>query len=64
MFVAVVDRTAVAGGIGGGLGDFVITYGYQHFEWDITAIAVLIIIALVQATQYLGNVWSRKALRS
>ncbi|WP_190813297.1 methionine ABC transporter permease [Saccharopolyspora pogona] len=65
VFVAVVDMTAVAGAIGGGgLGDFAITYGYQRFEWGITAIAVLIIIVLVQAAQYLGNLLSRKALRS
>ncbi|MER7015521.1 ABC transporter permease subunit [Saccharopolyspora sp. NPDC000359] len=64
VFVAVVDMTAVAGAVGGGgLGDFAISYGYQRFDWSVTVIAVVIIIALVQAAQYLGNWLSRKALR-
>ncbi|MCA1228827.1 methionine ABC transporter permease [Saccharopolyspora sp. 6M] len=64
VFVAVVDMTAVAGAVGGGgLGDFAITYGYQRFDWTITAIAVLIIIVLVQAAQFVGNRLSRAALR-
>ncbi|KAA5825254.1 ABC transporter permease subunit [Saccharopolyspora hirsuta] len=64
VFVAVVDMTAVAGAVGGGgLGDFAISYGYQRFDWSVTVIAVVIIIVLVQAAQYLGNWLSRKALR-
>lgn len=64
VFVAVVDMTAVAGAVGGGgLGDFAITYGYQRFEWGITAIAVLVMIALVQVAQFLGNRLARAALR-
>ncbi len=64
VFVAAVDMTAVAGTIGGGLGDFAITYGYQRFEWGSTGVAVLIISVLVQAAQRLGNLLYRKALRS
>lgn len=64
VFVAVVDMTAVAGAVGGGgLGNFAISYGYQRFEWGVTAVAVVIIIILVQAAQFLGNRLSRKALR-
>lgn len=64
IFVAVVDMTAVAGAVGGGgLGNFAISYGYQRFEWGVTAVAVVIIIVLVQAAQFLGNYLSRKALR-
>ncbi|OZM71630.1 methionine ABC transporter ATP-binding protein [Amycolatopsis antarctica] len=64
VFVAVVDMTAVAGAVGGGgLGDFAIAYGYQRFDWAVTAIAVAIIIVLVQAAQFVGNRLAAKALR-
>ncbi|WAL69242.1 ABC transporter permease subunit [Amycolatopsis cynarae] len=64
VFVAVVDMTAVAGAVGGGgLGDFAITYGYHRFNWAVTWLAVITIIVLVQAAQFLGNRLARKALR-
>lgn len=64
VFVAVVDMTAVAGAIGGGgLGDFAIVYGYQRFEWSVTAVAVVIIIVLVQLAQFTGNRLARRVLR-
>ncbi|GLY68181.1 methionine ABC transporter permease [Amycolatopsis taiwanensis] len=64
VFVAVVDMTAVAGAVGGGgLGDFAITYGYHRFNWAVTWLAVITIIVLVQAAQFLGNLLARKALR-
>jgi D-methionine transport system permease protein len=64
VFVAVVDMTAVAGAVGGGgLGDFAITYGYHRFDWAVTGLAVVTIIVLVQAAQFLGNWLARKALR-
>lgn len=64
VLIAIVDMTAVAGAVGaGGLGDFAITYGYQRYNWSVTAIAVVTIIVLVQAAQFLGNALARKALR-
>ncbi|SMD22040.1 methionine ABC transporter permease [Kibdelosporangium aridum] len=64
VFVAVVDMSAVAGAIGGGgLGDFAIVYGYQRFNWGVTAVAVLIIIVLVQVAQFAGNRLARRVLR-
>ncbi len=64
VFISVVDMTAVAGSIGGGgLGNFAIVYGYQRFNWGVTWLAVLTIIAMVQAAQFLGNWLSGKALR-
>ena len=45
-FVAVVDMTAVAGAVGGGgLGNFAIVFGYQRFNWVVTWVAVITIIA-------------------
>jgi D-methionine transport system permease protein len=64
VFVAVVDMSAVAGAIGGGgLGDFAIVYGYQRFNWGVTAVAVAIIIVLVQLAQFTGNRLARRVLR-
>lgn len=62
--VAVVDMSAMAGFLGGGgLGYFAQLYGYRQFEPIVTWAAVLLIIAFVQAVQYLGNWLARKALR-
>ena len=56
--------TAVAGAVaGGGLGQFAISYGYQRFNWSVTALAVVTIIVLVQLAQFTGNTLARKALR-
>ena len=64
VFVAVVDMSAVAGAIGGGgLGDFAIVYGYQRFDWAVTAVAVVIIIVLVQLAQFAGNRLATRVLR-
>ncbi len=64
VFVAVVDMSAVAGAIGGGgLGDFAIVYGYQRFDWAVTAVAVVIIIVLVQLAQFAGNRLANRVLR-
>ena len=48
---------------GGGLGDFAIVYGYRAFEWEVTLVATLIIIVLVQAAQFFGNWLSAKIMR-
>lgn len=64
VFVGVVDMTAIAGAVGGGgIGNFAIAYGYQRFNWTVTWVAVLTIVLLVQAAQFLGNWLARRALR-
>lgn len=64
LFIAVVDMSAMAGYVGGGgLGDFAIVYGYRAYEWQVTVVATLIIIVLVQAAQFLGNWVSAKIMR-
>ena len=63
-FIAVVDMTAMAGVIGGGgLGNLALQYGYRQFNPWVTWAAVLIIIAIVQIVQLLGNLLARKLLR-
>ncbi len=64
IFIGVVDMSALAGYIGGGgLGAFAIQYGYQRFMYEVTLVAVALIVVLVQTVQYLGNYLARKALR-
>ncbi|MDU7025752.1 MAG: ABC transporter permease, partial [Cutibacterium acnes] len=45
------------------LGQFAITYGYQRYNWAVTAVAVVTIIIVVQLAQFLGNWLARRALR-
>jgi D-methionine transport system permease protein len=55
--------SAMAGAIGGGgLGDFALRFGYQKFNDEVTWVAVLVIVAIVQVAQYLGNWLAKKAL--
>lgn len=62
LFVAIVDMSALAGIVaGGGLGAFALSYGYQRFDWAITWITVLVIVALVQVIQFLGNWLARRS---
>ncbi|MFD3706229.1 methionine ABC transporter permease [Nocardia sp. NPDC058658] len=62
--ISIVDISAMAGTVGGGgLGDFAIVYGYQQFQWQVTLVAVLIIIVGVQGVQFFGNWLARKVLR-
>ena len=63
-FIAVVDMTAMAGIIGGGgLGNLALQYGYRQFNPWVTWSAVLVIIAIVQLVQVIGNGIARKLLR-
>ncbi|WP_019926927.1 methionine ABC transporter permease [Nocardia sp. BMG111209] len=62
--IAIVDMSAMAGTVGGGgLGDFALVYGYQRFDWQVTLVATLIIVAGVQGVQFAGNYLARKVLR-
>ena len=64
IFIAVIDMSAMAGYIGGGgLGDFAITYGYRAFDWNVTLVATVIIIVLVQFAQLIGNTLARLVMR-
>ncbi|MDY6050349.1 MAG: methionine ABC transporter permease [Corynebacterium sp.] len=64
LFIAIVDMSAMAGYVGGGgLGDFAITYGYRAFDNEVTYVATLIIIVIVQIAQLFGNWLSKKVLR-
>ncbi|MGL6066613.1 MAG: methionine ABC transporter permease [Cetobacterium sp.] len=54
--VSLIGFSAVAGTVGGGgLGDFAIRYGYQHFKTDIMIVTIIILVALITAIQWSGE---------
>jgi len=62
--VGLIDFSAMAGTVGGGgLGDLSMTYGYQRFDTSVMIVTVIILILLVQISQFLGNLLSRVFLR-
>ncbi|MEJ6549355.1 MULTISPECIES: methionine ABC transporter permease [unclassified Corynebacterium] len=64
MFIAIIDMSAMAGYIGaGGLGDFAIQYGYRAFDNNVTYVALITIIVIVQAAQLFGNWLARRIMR-
>ena len=61
LIVNLISYSAMAGAIGGGgLGDIAIRYGYQRFQGDVMLATIVILIALVQVIQSLGDYLSRK----
>ena len=59
--INVIGYSAMAGAVGGGgLGDLAIRYGYQRFRSEIMAIAVIVILLMVELIQMLGTALSRK----
>ncbi|MBO4409360.1 MAG: ABC transporter permease [Spirochaetales bacterium] len=54
--INLIGYSAMAGAIGGGgLGDLAIRYGFQRFRPDVMAIAVVVILVLVELIQFTGN---------
>lgn len=54
--VSLIEFSAVAGLVGaGGVGYLAFTYGYQRFDVAVMFVTVVILIVLVQITQFIGN---------
>ena len=54
--INLIGYSAMAGAVGGGgLGDLAIRYGYQRFRPEVMAIAVVVILVLVEVIQFIGN---------
>jgi len=60
--VVIVLSYAVVAGIvdGGGIGGFVLRYGYERFDADIMVFTVALLAALVQVIQLTGSRWARR----
>lgn len=64
MVINLIAYSAMAGAIGGGgLGDLAIRYGYQRFNMPIMLATIVILIVLVQLTQWLGDYIVKKLRR-
>ncbi|MFT4028885.1 MAG: methionine ABC transporter permease [Protaetiibacter sp.] len=56
ILVALIDFSAMAGVVGGGgLGSLAMVYGYQRFEVDVMVVTIVILVALVQLSQFVGD---------
>ena len=54
--VSLIEFSAVAGLVGaGGVGYLAFTYGYQRFDVAVMFVTIVILIVLVQITQFIGN---------
>lgn len=59
--ISFVSYSTIMGVVGGGgIGDFAIRFGYQRYETDIMYTAIVIIIILVEAFQWLGLKLAKK----
>lgn len=62
--VAIVDMTAIVGIVGAdSLGKVALTYGLKQFDWTVVAVAILLVIVIVQIGQFTGNALARKVMR-
>lgn len=59
--ISLVGYSAMAGAVGGGgLGSVAINYGYQRFDLPVMLGTIIILIALVYAIQYLGDIIAKR----
>lgn len=62
MTVSFISYSAMAGLVGGGgIGDFAIRYGYYRYETGVMLLAIVLMILLVHAVQFIGTRLSRAA---
>jgi D-methionine transport system permease protein len=62
--VAMLEYSAVAGAIGaGGIGYLAVVYGYQRFDSNVMIASIIVLVALVQAIQLLGDFSVRRLKR-
>jgi D-methionine transport system permease protein len=55
--ISILGYSAMAGLVGGGgLGDLAYRYGYQRYQTEVMIVCVVILIVLVQLTQWLGDI--------
>lgn len=61
--INIIGYSAMAGVVGGGgLGNYAIVYGFQRFNWNIIAQAVVIIVIVVSLIQIINNLLVRLLL--
>lgn len=61
--INIIGYSAMAGVVGGGgLGNYAIVYGFQRFDWNVIAQAVVIIVIVVSLIQIINNLLVRLLL--
>ena len=58
--IGLLGASAMAGYVGGGVGDLALTYGYEKMNTPLMILTVVILVVLVQLLQILGNTISGK----
>lgn len=59
--ITLVGYTAMAGAVGGGgLGDIAIRFGYYRYQTDIAVVTIVLLVAIVQLIQTVGNRIAKK----
>ena len=56
----ILGYSAMAGVLGGGLGDIAIRYGYYRYDTGVMLVTLVFIVAIVQLLQGMGNLAARK----
>ena len=59
--ITLIGYSAMAGAVGGGgLGDLAIRYGYQRFDTTVMIETIVILVAMVQLVQIVGDYWVKR----
>lgn len=62
--IGIVDMSAMVGALGAeGLGNFALVNGFHVFRSDVTLVATIVIVVLVQIIQFTGNWLAKRVLR-
>ncbi|SMG56954.1 methionine ABC transporter permease [Paenibacillus aquistagni] len=62
--VTLVSYTAMSGFVGGGgLGDLAIRYGYLRYEATVMVVAIIVLVLMVQALQWIGDAFVKRYTR-
>lgn len=61
--IGLLGTTAMAGTVGGGIGNLALAYGYQRFDAFTTPTTALVLIVIVQLLQTLGTRLARRIRR-
>ncbi len=60
-FISLIGFSAMAGMVGGGgIGNLAIQYGYYRYETGVMLVTIIVLVTLVQLSQYLGDFVAKK----
>lgn len=60
LIISLVGYFAMAGTVGGGIGDIAFRYGYQQYNTEYLIVCSVILIVFVQLIQMIGNAMYKK----